>query len=608
MTKLSLTKSKKIILSAMLLSILLILSRFLSIKTTFLVISFSFIPMMLSGIYLGPKYAMIICGLGDLIGAILFPFGAYFPGFTISAALMGFVYGIFLYKKPGEERKDIKFIIQLILSNIIVLGVIKIFLESVFLNVLYGKAYLAVVASRVTTQLIMFPIQIIVIYILEKTLIPFVNKFLYKEEKMNIDEYLNTFDKFTKDPNLDAMEYIMEKFDFPQKKLKFIHVAGTNGKGSICEMIANVLNNTKYKVGKFISPHLIRFNDGIWINDKEITDEEVEEILLPLSEVIEEYNKTHKVPVKWFEAITSLAIIYFAKQECDLAIIETGLGGTTDCTNVVDGEIAIIGNIGYDHVDILGNDIKKIAEHKAGIIKNNSHTIILEQEDVIDVIEKRCKDTNSKLHLIKKEEISNYIFDNDLQKFDYKNYKNIEINLKGKSQIYNAAQSLEAIDLLKEKGFKISDKAIKEGLKTVIHRARLETLSTDPLIIFDGGHNENAINNLKENINQYYADNKKVYIVSLLKTKDYKTIIKNICEDKNAIFFFTGGNDKKKYVSKNRLYKEAQKYLNDINMYKEEIEDALDIAKKAYNDRTILVVGSFYVYKTVQEVLKKFER
>lgn len=420
---------------------------------------------------------------------------------------------------------------------------------------------------------------------------------------MNINAYLDTFDKFTKDPNLDAMKYIMDKFGNPEKQTKFIHVSGTNGKGSICEMLASVLNNTKYKVGKFISPHLIKFNDGIWVNDKEISDEEVEEILISLSEVISEYNKTHKVPVKWFEAITSLAIIYFAKQKCDLAILEAGLGGLNDCTNIVDGEIAIIGNIGYDHVDVLGNDILGIAKHKAGIIKANSDTVILRQDKIMEVIESKCNEENSKLHVIEKEDIANYSYDSEVQKFDYKNYKGIEINLKGKCQIYNAAQVLEVVDILKEKEYEISDEAIYNGLKTVVHKARLETLSTDPLIIFDGGHNENAIKNLEENISQYYPDNKKVYIVSILKTKDYKTIVKNICNDKNAIFFFTSGNDENKYVSKQELYKEAKKYLNDINMYEEDFKDAIDISRKVYNDRTILIIGSFYVYKTVCEVL-----
>ena len=551
----------------------------------------------------GPKYSAIIAGLGDLIGALLFPFGPYFPGFTISSALMGLVYGILLYKKPGEERKDFKFIIQLTISSIIVLGAIKILLEAAFLNVLYGKAYFAVIASRFVTEAIMLPTQVITIFILEKALRPFTKKYLYKEEEIGIEEYLDTFDKFTKNPNLDAMKYIMEKFDNPEKQTKFIHVSGTNGKGSICEMLASILNNTEYKVGKFISPHLMKFNDGIWINDRQISDEEVKEILLPLSKVIEEYNKTHKVPVKWFEVITSLAIIYFAKQKCDFAILETGLGGLTDCTNIVDAEIAVIGDIGYDHMDILGNNILDIAKHKAGIIKKNSDTVIVKQDEIIQVIEEECKNKKSKLYVIEKESIKNYSYGKDMQKFDYKNYKNIEINLKGKSQIYNAAEVLEVIDILREKDYNISDEAIYNGLKTVIHRARLETLSKNPLIIFDGGHNENAIKNLKENINQYYPDNKRVYIVSILKTKDYKTIVKNICKDKNAIFFFTSGTGDKRYIPKHKLYNEAKKYLNDVNMYEEKLEDAINISKKVYNDRTILIIGSFYVYKTVCEIL-----
>ena len=159
MTKLVITKNKKIILSAMLLSILIVLSRFLSIKTSLLVISLNFIPIMISAIYLGPKYTCIIAWIGDLIGAILFPFGAYFPGFTISSALMGFIYGIFLYTNPNKKTKDITFIIKLIISSIIVLFGIKIFLESAFLNLLYGKAYIVVVSTRLITQAIMLPIQ-----------------------------------------------------------------------------------------------------------------------------------------------------------------------------------------------------------------------------------------------------------------------------------------------------------------------------------------------------------------------------------------------------------------------------------------------------------------
>ena len=603
MTKTSLTKSKKIILSIIFLIISLIFSRFLSIKSMFVVISLNFIPAMIAGIYLGPIYSAIICGISDLIGAILFPFGPYFIGFTLSSTLSGFIYGMFLYKKPGEERKNSKFIIQLVISSFIVLVGIKIFLESWFLQILYNKTYFDIISSRYLVELIMLPIQVIVIFLLEKILNPVFKKHLYSEEKITIDQYLSTFNKFTENPNLDAMEFIMEKFDNPQNKLKFIHVAGTNGKGSICEMLAQVLNHTQYKVGKFISPHLIRFNDGIWINDKEISNEEVEEIMEPLSKVITAYNNTHKVPVKWFEAITSLVIIYFAKQKCDLAIMEVGLGGLNDCTNIINADISVLGNIGYDHVDILGNDILQIAKQKAGIIKENSDTVIVKQDKIMQVVENECKNKNSKLHIINKEEILNYHDDKNLQKFDYKQYKNVEINLRGKCQIYNAAEVLEIIDILIKKGYKIPKKAVYDGLKEVVHRARLEILSKDPLIIFDGGHNENAIKNLRENINQYYKENEKVYIISILKTKDYKTIIKNICQDENAIFFFTNGNDKKRYVSKNDLYKEAKKYLDDKKIYKYEFKTAIKIAKKEHKDKTILIIGSFYVYKTACEIL-----
>lgn len=417
---------------------------------------------------------------------------------------------------------------------------------------------------------------------------------------MDIDKYLNKFDKFTKDPTLDAMKFIMEKFDNPDKKLKVIHVAGTNGKGSVCEMLSSIFVNTKYKVGKFISPHLVTFNDGIYIDNKQILDKDVEDILIPLSKVIDEYNKTHEIPVKWFEVITSLVLIYFTKNECDFAILETGLGGETDCTNIVDSIISIITNIGYDHVDILGNSLESITKHKAGIIKKNSDTVFVKQTPEINsVIEEKCRKENVILHIADESDVQNYKLIEDLQQFDYKNYKNIQINLKGKKQVNNAIEVLESIDILKDKGYDIPEEAVKKGLKSVVHKARLETLSKNPLIVFDGGHNENAIDNLKDNINTYFKNCKKVYIVSILKTKDYKTILKKICEDKDSIFIFTSGNDENRYVSKEELYNVSKEYLSETNIYKKELVDAIEYAQNQYSDRAIFIVGSFYVYKDV---------
>ena len=328
------------------------------------------------------------------------------------------------------------------------------------------------------------------------------------------------------------------------------------------------------------------------------------EILKEIEIKIKKYEDIYHIPVTQFEVITTLALIYYARKNCDFVVLETGLGGTYDCTNIVDALISVITSIGYDHMDILGHTIEEIADNKAGIIKKNRDTVMCYQEKVNNVFESKCKKENNNLHLIKEADIKNYQFDGVLQSIDYKEYKNIKINLKGKAQIYNAVEVLECINILKQKGYMISEEAIREGLSTVIHKARFEELSNIPKIIYDGGHNEGAINNLINTIKMYYPQNRKVYIVSILKTKDYKTVIKLLSQDKDGIFIFTTGNNPERYVAKEELYNEAKKYL-DKNIYKEELEDAIKLAKEKYKDDVIMIIGSFYVYG---DVLKKISK
>ena len=171
------SKIKKIILSSMLLAILIILNRFISIKTEILVVSFSFVPIMMAAIWLGPKYSTIIALLGDLLGAILFPFGPYFPGFTVSSAISGLIYGIFLYNN-GKQMSNKKLLLRLALSSLIQLVIVNIFITSLWIHILYGRAYLAIMAGRTITQIIMFPIQIVTIYALEKFSRQFIEKYL----------------------------------------------------------------------------------------------------------------------------------------------------------------------------------------------------------------------------------------------------------------------------------------------------------------------------------------------------------------------------------------------------------------------------------------------
>lgn len=422
---------------------------------------------------------------------------------------------------------------------------------------------------------------------------------------MDVEKYLQGFFAGTKDPSLDAMRFFMDKLNHPEKELKFIHIAGTNGKGAVTEMISNILLNSGYKVGKFMSPHLIRYNERIQINNKEITNKEMEEIIIKLDPLVKEYNSKGKGNVTLFELETTMAILYFANKKCDIVVLEVGLGGLYDCTNIVYPIVSIITSIGYDHMKFLGNTLEEIAFQKAGIIKQNSKTIFMSQSESVDnVIIERCKEENNKLFLVNKEEIKNYSYTVEYQKFDYKEFKNIEINLKGISQIYNACIALEAANVLKEK-YNIKEEIVRKSLKNVIHRGRFEKINSNPIVIYDGAHNEPAIKNFINSVDIYYKNNKKVYIISILKSKDYKTILKLLVKNDENIYIFTCGNDKERYTDAEILKDEAQK-SGAKNLFTMELEEAIKMSLEKYKDYIIFAVGSFYVYGDVIKTIKNY--
>lgn len=423
---------------------------------------------------------------------------------------------------------------------------------------------------------------------------------------MNIEEYLNNFYKGTKNPTLKAMEYFMEELDHPEKELKIIHIAGTNGKGSTTEMLANILAKNGYKVGKYISPHLIKYNERISVNGQDITDKEMEEIIEKLKDKIEKYNKISKEKVTLFELLTTMALYYFKEKDCDFVVLETGLGGLYDCTNIAKPIVSIITSIGYDHMAILGKTLEEITIQKAGIIKEKSNTVIIEQEQSIqNIIQETCLNKNNTLKVVKKADIQNRKYEEEFLIFDYKENKNIKLNLKGNKQFENASLCLETINILKQKGYQISEKAIKEGLSTVIHKARFETINKNPKIIYDGGHNEEAILNFINTVNTYYKKEEKIYIISILKSKDYKTVLKHLLKDENSTFIFTSGNDEERYVSSEELYETAKKITKNDRLYKMNLREAILYAKKQEN-KVSFVVGSFYIYENIINLLSLY--
>ncbi len=427
---------------------------------------------------------------------------------------------------------------------------------------------------------------------------------------MDVEKYLNSFFKGTKDPSLDAMKYFMETYKNFEKKMNFIHIAGTNGKGSCTETITNILMCQGYKVGKFISPHLIKYNERISINGKNILDEELAELIEELKPEIEKYEKENNIKITLFELETTMALLYFFRNNVDFVVLETGLGGLYDCTNIISKPlVSLITSIGYDHMQILGNTLTEIAYQKAGIIKPNSNTVFFEQSQNINkVFEDKCKKKNNKLYLVKENEISNYRYDKDYQYFDYKNLKNIKVKLKGIKQINNTSICIEAMKILNKLGYEVSEENIRKGIETVIHKGRMEELNKNPLIIFDGAHNEPAIVNLKQTIEMYYKEKQKKYIISILKSKDHEKILSILLDEnhENSTFILTSGNDQERYNSKEELYKVALKYKKaNQKIYMKELEEAIEEIREDKNkDSVNFIVGSFYVYGNVINKLK----
>ena len=423
---------------------------------------------------------------------------------------------------------------------------------------------------------------------------------------LDIEKYMNNYFKGSKEPSLNAMKYFMKEYNNFEKEMKFIHIAGTNGKGSCVEMINNILITQGYKVGKFISPHLIKYNERICINNKEITNKELEDLINELEPKVKKYNSKNKIPITFFEITTIMALLYFYRKNVDFVVLETGLGGKYDCTNIITFPlVSIITSIGYDHIHMLGNTLTEIANEKAGIIKKKSNTVIFEQSrEVNQVFINKCENESNNLHLIHKNQITNYKYDEIYQYFDYKNLKEIAINLKGKMQIENSAICIEAINILNELGYLVTEQSIRKGLKTVIHKARMETINKNPLIIFDGAHNVPAIKNFINNVNMYYEKSKKIYVVSILKTKEYKKIIKLLMKDKEGVFIFTSGNDDKRYRQNIELYEEAKKHLKNQEIYMMNLDEAIKYVTKNCTNEVTFFVGSFYIYNNILKKLK----
>lgn len=402
-------------------------------------------------------------------------------------------------------------------------------------------------------------------------------------------------------PSLTAMRFLMERLGHPESRVPFVHVAGTNGKGSAVEMMAKILEKAGYKTGKFLSPHLVRFNERIQINGEEITDAEIEALLDELNPLLDEYEEEFGVEITLFEIETTMALVYYAQKKCEAVALEVGLGGEFDCTNIVTSVVAIIASIGYDHMNVLGESLTEIATQKAGIIKPGGKVVTGElPEEARQVVRRKCEEVGAEWREVKPEEVE--LTERGVR-VKYGEWQGMEVPLRGEKQATNAVICLESVRFLREAGWKISDRAVREGLGEVVHRGRFETIAREPEVVFDGAHNLPAIENFWRNVEEYYPEAKqKIFVVSLLKKKDCRKILEALLR-KDVEYVFTTGNDAELYTPGEKLLKIAQEIAPGGQYRATDLAETLRELKREKSGQTIFVVGSFYVYGDVRGVL-----
>lgn len=406
-----------------------------------------------------------------------------------------------------------------------------------------------------------------------------------ENQLLNVAKDIKTFN------GKENVKPILEFFGNPQDKLKVIHVAGTNGKGSVSAFINNILIENNYKVGLFSSPAILKPNDRIKVNNENIGDVDLILYYNKITAIAEKLNiKLHE-----FDIATIIAYLYFYNKKCDLAIIEVGIGGRIDSTNIVKKPlISVICKIGMDHLDILGDSIEDIAREKAGIIKENSTVAIYEQEkNILSIIENIGKDLKNKIIIPDFNKVENLNIKLNNISFTYKNLK-IEIQMTNIVQVYNAVLALEVVLYLGKIGYSISENNILRGIFKTKVMGRFQILNENPIVILDGAHNVESVKALNKTIKEDFPNEKFVFITSFFKDKEYMKLVEIMAP--LAYAFIACQTDDSRSIDSLEL-------TNFLGMFSDKVhngrtvKNSLDIALNNYSDKKIIIYGSLSLIK-----------
>ncbi|HWQ30908.1 MAG TPA: folylpolyglutamate synthase/dihydrofolate synthase family protein, partial [Negativicutes bacterium] len=422
---------------------------------------------------------------------------------------------------------------------------------------------------------------------------------------------IETSMKFGCRPGLERTAKLLDFLENPEKRLKLVHVAGTNGKGSTTAMIASMLSSAGYKTGMYISPHLYRNTERMTIEGSEITEEDFVRYATEVLDMVELMRKKGLEAPTQFEMYTAMAFLYFERSKVDFAVIEVGLGGRYDATNVIEPLLSVITSISYDHTDILGDTIEKIAYEKAGIIKKGGTVVMYPQlyPEAVTVIESVCKEQSARLVKVDEAVISlrDYNEHGQIMDFKYRDHliEGMKLPLIGDHQIKNAAVALTAIAELAEAGFRIGEEAIRKGMANVKWPCRLSIAKEKPLILIDGAHNEDGINSLEAALRKYFSSRKIVFVIGMLKDKDYNYAIRKLMPLANRVIATEPVSERALPAAE--MAKAIKPYCEDVTPESDiikAIEKAKDICSE---DSMICICGSLYLAGSAYEYVRAWK-
>lgn len=405
-------------------------------------------------------------------------------------------------------------------------------------------------------------------------------------------------------PGLERMQVALERLDNPHLKIQTIHIAGTNGKGSTVTYLRSVLQDAGYQVGTFTSPYIETFNERISLNGIPISDDDLAWCANVIKPVVEEINKTNIGPFTEFEIITLISFIYFKHHQVDVVLYEVGLGGRFDATNVISPIVCGITNIGHDHEAILGDTLVKIAHEKLGIVKQGI-PLVTTEENLEVLTEFKIIASEKKSQLIEALEVykpANIHLTPEGVKFDWPQLKDVELTMKGAHQIKNATLAYAILQYLKQKRiFNISDVNIYRGMRQAFWKGRFEVIHNHPAIILDGAHNLEGMTQLCETVKMLYPNKRHLFVVSILKDKDYKAMLDVLDEVADYVYFTTfnyprAQSGKAQYEAFNRL---NSTYSEDFNLLIDQLLDELE------EDDCVIITGSLYFISEIRKTLMK---